>query len=84
MMNLDKVYKSNDLPEDISEEIRMQEQLDHLQVESHYWQDKAQILTVADIPTEVLIWFSNLKKQFTKFECEAFNYRVDIDIKRIK
>jgi hypothetical protein len=56
------------------------ELIDHIQVESYYWENKATLLTVADIPFEVLEWISELSKEYTKFKSEALECEVEIHI----
>ena len=54
--------------------------LEQIQVESYYWENKAQLLTVADVPLDVLIWISKLSREYTKFQSEALEYEVEIHI----
>jgi hypothetical protein len=59
------------------------ELIDHIQVESYYWENKAQHLTVADVPLDVLIWISKLSREYTKFQSEALGYEVEIHVKQL-
>ena len=60
------------------------ELMNYIQLESYYWENKATLLTVADIPFEVLEWISELSKEYTKFKSEALGYEVEIHIKPLK
>ena len=60
------------------------ELMNYIQLESYYWENKANLLTVADIPFEVLEWISELSKEYTKFKSEALGYEVEIHIKPLK
>ena len=57
--------------------------LEQIQVESYYWENKAQLLTVADVPLDVLIWISKLSREYTKFQSEALRYEVEIRVKQL-
>ena len=57
--------------------------LEQIQVESYYWENKAQHLTVADVPLDILIWISKLSREYTKFQSEALGYEVEIHIKQL-
>ena len=59
------------------------ELMNYIQLESYYWENKATLLTVADIPFEVLEWISELSREYTKFKSEALGYEVDIHIKQL-
>jgi len=56
------------------------ELMNYIQLESYYWENKAQLLTVADVPLDVLIWISKLSREYTKFQSEALEYEVEIHI----
>ena len=56
------------------------ELMNYIQLESYYWENKATLLTVADIPFEVLEWISELSKEYTKFKSEALEFEVEIHI----
>ena len=58
--------------------------MNYIQLESYYWENKATLLTVADIPFNVLEWISELSKEYTKFKSEALGYEVEIHIKPLK
>ena len=58
-----------------------QELINYIQAESYYWENKAMLLTVADIPLEVLVWFSKLSREYTKFTSDALGYEVEIHIR---
>lgn len=58
--------------------------LEQIQAECYYWDNKARLLTPADIPLEVLIWISKLRTEYTKFQCEALECEVEITIRGIK
>jgi hypothetical protein len=58
-----------------------QELINHIQAESYYWENKATLLTVADVPLEVLEWFSKLSREYTKFTSDALGYEVEIHIR---
>ena len=60
------------------------ELMNYIQLESYYWENKATLLTVADIPFEVLEWISELSKEYTKFKSEALGYEVEIHIRPLK
>jgi len=60
------------------------ELMNYIQLESYYWENKATLLTVADIPFNVLEWISELSKEYTKFKSEALGYEVEIHIKPLK
>ena len=60
------------------------ELINYIQLESYYWENKATLLTVADIPFNVLEWISELSKEYTKFKSEALGYEVEIHIKPLK
>lgn len=57
--------------------------LEQIQVESYYWENKAQHLTVADVPLDILIWISKLSREYTKFQSEALGYEVEIHVKQL-
>ena len=56
------------------------ELMNYIQLESYYWENKATLLTVADIPFDVLEWISELSKEYTKFKSEALECEVEIHI----
>ena len=58
--------------------------MNYIQLESYYWENKATLLTVADIPFNVLEWISELSKEYTKFKSEALGYEVEIHIRPLK
>jgi hypothetical protein len=60
------------------------ELINYIQLESYYWENKATLLTVADIPFDVLEWISELSKEYTKFKSEALGYEVEIHIKPLE
>ena len=60
------------------------ELMNYIQLESYYWENKATLLTVADIPFNVLEWISELSKEYTKFKSEALGYEVEIHIRPLK
>jgi hypothetical protein len=56
------------------------ELMNYIQLESYYWENKATLLTVADIPFDVLEWINELSKEYTKFKSDALGYEVEIHI----